>query len=186
MSPSRTSPSTVRQITIAAMLGTLPSVASAQQPKARQDTTSRPVKDSEPASGIRRVAARAIPRGTTLTAEDIAYASAATPAQHTLPHGVATLESPNRAAESNDLLIGWMTRRMITAGELLRAPAIEAPVVVKSGDDVEVLWRQGGIAVTAHGRATRSAATGDRIVVRLSAQRTIEGSVVAPGRVQVN
>ena len=186
MSPSRTSPSTVRQLAIAAMLGTLPSVASAQQKMPQHDTTSRPATDSEPASGIRRVAARAIARGTTLTAEDIAYASPNTPALHSVPHSVATLESPSRPAESNDLLIGWVTRRMISVGQPLRAPAIEAPVLVKSGDDVEVLWRQGGIAVTAHGRATKSAAAGDRIVVRLSAQRTIEGSVVAAGRVQVN
>jgi flagella basal body P-ring formation protein FlgA len=183
MSPLRGAPSTVRQITIAAMLGVLPSIAAAQH-AAEPDTTAMAAKDSE-MPGLRRVAARAIPRGAVLTALDIAYASNARP-DHPLPHSVAVLDSIPRPAIDDDSLVGWTTRRMIKAGEVLRAPAIIPPQLVKAGELVELQWHDGSILITAKGHATRSASAGERVSVRLASQQSVEGSVVGAGRVRID
>lgn len=181
MSSLRGTSSTVRQVAIAAMLGALPSIAAAQ---VTRDTTVRPASDSE-LTGLRRIAARAIPRGALLTAADIAYAADARP-KHVVPHSVALLDTIPRPASQADTLIGWTARRMIAAGELLRAPAIIPPQLVKAGDLVELQWQDGSILITTKGRATKSASVGERVMVRLTPQQSIEGSVVGAGRVRVD
>ncbi len=138
----KTNPTTVQLLTIAALLGTTPSMLRAQQ---------KP-----------RIAARAIPRGTKLSVEDIAGAA---------PH---------------DSLIGWTTRRMIKEGETLRTPAIISPRVIASGDMVDVVFHEESITITAKGRATKDAGTGDRISIRLDEKRTIEGVVMGAGLVKVD
>ena len=135
-------PTTVQLLTIAALLGTTPTMLRAQQ---------KP-----------RIAARPIPRGTKLSADDI------------------------QGATSNDALIGWTTRRMIKEGEPLRAPAIISPRVIASGEMVDVMFHQESITVTAKGRATKDAGIGERISVRLDENRTVEGLVVASGIVKVD
>jgi flagella basal body P-ring formation protein FlgA len=192
MKTSRSPSPTVRQITIAALLGTFPSVAAAQTPQAPNDSSARSMDDLDSVETASRVpvALRTLSRGAVLTADDIGYAPRSQRAAHPVPHSVAqldqTLETNTLPAKEHDRLIGWTTRRVITAGERLGVPAIMPPQLVKSGELVEVSWKEGGILVTAHGRATRSAAVGERIIIRLPAQRSVEGSVVAAGHVLVN
>ncbi|MDB4917744.1 MAG: hypothetical protein JWM95_5388 [Gemmatimonadetes bacterium] len=180
MSAMRGSPFTVRRITIAAMLGALPCVGAAQKPAADHDAHAMAARDSE-LPGLQRVAARAIPRGAVLTAADIAYARP----HHPLPHSVEVLDTIPHPASEADSLVGWSTRRMIKAGEVLRAPAIIAPQLVKAGDVVELQWRNGSILITAKGHATRSAGAGERVTVRMTSQQSLEGSVIGAGRVRV-
>jgi flagella basal body P-ring formation protein FlgA len=187
MAPMPSQP-TVRRLTIAALLGAIPGFAMAQTPGApasRMAAASNTDADDAPSDRV-AVAAHDLARGATLGVADIAYANrGALPGR--AAHGPAA--SPAAALEpagAEDPLVGWMTRRVIAAGEPLRAPAIVAPQLVKTGDLVEVVWGQDGIVVTMRGRATRSAAVGERIAVRMDAQRKLEGTVVAPGRVRVN
>jgi flagella basal body P-ring formation protein FlgA len=79
-----------------------------------------------------------------------------------------------------------MTRRLIAAGEPLRAPAVAPPQLVKSGDLVEVSYQADGVSITMRGRASRSAALGERITVRMDNQRKLDATVVAAGRLRVN
>ena len=114
------------------------------------------------------LAARALPRTTILRASDITTAVA--PMCH----------AGDLAADS---LVGRVTRRVIRAGEPLRAPGVVLPPLVSAGDDVEVTVAHDGVRLTMHGTATASAILGDLVWVRLGAKRRMQGVVTAPGRV---
>ena len=188
MPPLQTQP-TVRRLTIAALLGTIPAVSSAQTTPTHAGPTMLPATGagtSEMDRSIDRVAVAAheIARGSTLTAGDIAYAPRDA---HTRERSRSATPSTNTTpAAADDSLVGFTTRRLLAAGEPLRAPAVVAPQLVKSGDLVEIVWGQDGIVVTLRGRATRSAGVGERIAVRVDSQRKLEGTVIAAGRVRVN
>jgi flagella basal body P-ring formation protein FlgA len=189
MAPMPSQP-TVRRLAIAALLGAIPGVAVAQAPGSPAPRTA-PVAntstDADDESSNRvAVAAHDLARGATLGVADIAYANRGALPERAPGGPTAAPAAALEPAAADDPLVGWMTRRMIAAGEPLRAPAIAAPQLVKSGDLVEVVWGHNGIVVTMRGRATRSAAVGERIAVRMDAQRKLEGTVVAPGRVRVN
>ena len=175
--------STVRLLTIAALLGVIPCIGSAQN--------SVPAPAASPAANANEktfateqvaVAAREIARGKVLVMADIAYASSDSRVH------VRSLAPPEvtTPATSGDSLIGFVTRRLIATGQPLRAPAVVPPLLVKAGDAVDVTWDHDGILVSLRGRATRSAALGERIAVRVDAKRNFEGTVVAAGRVRVN
>ena len=105
-------------------------------------------------------AARAMARGESLAAADIAAAPGDTLAPH---------------------LVGWTTRRMIAAGEVLRTPAVSPPASIRAGDRVAVVYAQGGIALRLAGTAATDAPLGARVAVRVDTRRRFEGIVTAPG-----
>ncbi len=162
----------VQRLTMAALLGTLPSMVEGQTTVTRSDMI--------------RVAARNIPRGAVLTASDIAYEKKDIPTAHTTPHSVFAADVEHQPATANDSMVGWTTRRMIAIGEPLKAPAVLSPRLIVSGEMVDVIWSQGAVVVSAKGHATRAAGANEKIEVRLDAQRVVEGTVVAPGRVRVD
>lgn len=168
--------SIVQRLTIAALLGTLPTMLEGQGARVANAAPQVPADDNtdELAPDAVRVAARPIARGSVLTASDIAYEKKRNPA------------GDRRPAAANDSLVGFTARRLIATGEPLRAPAVIPPRLVASGDMVDVIWRDGSIVVSAKGRATRAAGAGERIAVRIDEKRTVEGMVVAPGRVRVD
>ena len=73
------------------------------------------------------VAARALARGAVLTADDITYPDSA-------------------AATDSTVAPGWVTRRVVAAGEPLRPPAVQPPVVVTANQPVELEWTDGVLA----------------------------------------
>jgi flagella basal body P-ring formation protein FlgA len=113
------------------------------------------------------VAARDIPRGVALVSADIAYRAAT-------------------ATEQTSATTGWVTRRIITAGEVLRAPAVSPPLLVNAGDEVEAVWRDGSLELRIHGRAMNAAAEGGRVSVRVDMARRFEGVAVAAGLVKLD
>jgi flagellar basal body P-ring formation protein FlgA len=110
------------------------------------------------------VAARALPRGWVLTADDMTTAG----------------------AEARQAPVGWTTKRMIAAGEPLRAPAIAPPDAIRAGQPVDVLWSDGAIRLRLKGTAMNAATLGARVTVRIDARRRLEGVATAPGTVQLN
>ncbi len=106
----------------------------------------------EPSGGGTPVAARTLPRGAALAAEDVVGDPAA--------------------------LEGWVTRRVISEGEALREPAIAPPDLVTAGEVVQVVWKHGGIELRLVGRATSSGALGERVQVRVDSRRRFAGLVV--------
>jgi flagellar basal body P-ring formation protein FlgA len=117
-----------------------------------------------------------------------------------LATGAAAQENPPVAArdlargvtlEAADVLgdgeiVGWVTRRVVREGEALRPPAIAPPEMVRSGDTVQGVWRQGGMEIRVQGRAMNSAAEGERVSVRVDARRRFEGVAVGSGVVRLD
>ncbi len=121
-----------------------------------------PVATASPAP----VAARVIPRGAVLVADDIAP--------------VAGVPDTGRRVAP-----GWIARRRIDLGEPLRPPAVVPPMVVQAGDTVLATLRQDGVALTVRAVALGAAAVGDRLAVRLDVHRRFEGILIAPRQVQL-
>ena len=107
------------------------------------------------------VAARDLPRGVELTAADLS--------------GDTTAAS----------MVGWVTRRVIRAGEQLKEPAVEPPQLVRAGSEVVVRAEYGGVVVTRPGTALASGSLGDRVRVRLDVQHTITGIVASRATVRI-
>ncbi len=111
------------------------------------------------------VAARDIPRGVELTAADIAADSA----------GAAVVASR----------IGWVTRRVMRAGEALSEPSVAPPQLVHAGASVTVRAETGGVVVTRPGTALMSGSLGERVRVRIDSQHIVTGIVSASATVKI-
>ena len=114
------------------------------------------------------VAARALPRGTVLTAGDIASAPAPS-------LGAVPAESPVAA--------GWVTRRMVRAGEALRAPAVAPAPLFAANHPVRFVVKRAGFQMSIDGVALVAASLGDTVPVRLGAKRRMTGVVSGPDEV---
>lgn len=120
------------------------------------------------------VATRTIARGVTLGAGDVAYRD-------------STLSSTRSVvADSSPVAAGWVTRRVIAAGEVLRAPAVEPPTAVSANQSVAVEWSDRNVRLTMRGIATRNAPVGSRVSVRMESGRRVETTVVGAGRVRLD
>jgi flagella basal body P-ring formation protein FlgA len=90
------------------------------------------------------------------------------------------------SADTNQVAAGWVTRRVIAAGEVLRAPAVEPPTAVSANQLVAVEWVDQNIRLTMRGVATRNAPMGSRVSVRMESGRRVETTVVGAGRVRID
>lgn len=106
-------------------------------------------------------AARDLQRGVTLTRDDYVGAGESGP-------------------------VGWVTRRVVRAGEPLRPPAIVPARVIRSGDQVKVVWSDGALEVRLTGRAMNAAAAGEPVRVRVDARRRFEGTANEDGTVRLD
>ena len=123
---------------------------------------------------VRRVpiASHQIARGATITADDIELRD-------------STMRS-GASVDTNEVAPGWVTRRVINAGEILRSPAVEPPSLVTANQPVEVEWADQNIKLTLRGVATRNAPIGSRVTVRMESGRRVDGTVVGAGRVRID
>jgi flagella basal body P-ring formation protein FlgA len=119
------------------------------------------------------VATRAIPRGTVLTADDFEMRD-------------TTVRLIGAQSDTGTVAVGWVTRRLINAGEILRSPAVEPPTVVNANSPVLIEWSDGNVSLTVHGIAARNGALGERIPVRTDLGKRFDATVVAPGRVRID
>ena len=144
---------------------------SARVVRAQQPTQQLAQQAAQPLTRRVAVAAHALARGEVLAADDIEIRDTAT---------------TRAMSDTNQIVPGWVTRRAIAAGEVLRAPAVEPPVVVAANQPVEVEWRDQNIRMTVRGIAARNGSMGERVSVRMEHGRRIEATVVAPGRVRID
>ena len=119
---------------------------------------------AQPRATTGDVATRALPRGTVLAADDMAPAA------------------PDAAGAAP---LGWTTKRLIAAGEPLRAPAVAPPDAIRSGQPVDVVYSDGAIRLRLKGTALNAAPVGARVAVRIDARRRLEGVAVGPSTVQL-
>ena len=118
------------------------------------------------------VARRDLARGVALTAADI---------DTVIEPRTARRPTPDARCPT----IGWLTRRVIRAGEPLRAPAVEPPPLIARGARVTVVWETAGLRVTRDGTAVGAAHRGERVVVRVDGARRLTGVATDAGTVTV-
>lgn len=83
-------------------------------------------------------------------------------------------------------LVGMSPKRHIAANRLIRITDLQTPVMVAKGAAVTMVYRQGGLLLTASGRAMENGGRNDVIRVMNDRSRlTIEAQVAAPGQVNV-
>ena len=78
---------------------------------------------------------------------------------------------------------GWITRRVVLAGEVLRPPAVAPAPLVVAGQIVQFTYVQDDLRLTLSGVATAAASLGETVDVRLGAKRRVAGIVSGPARV---
>ena len=110
------------------------------------------------------VASRTILRGRVLTVDDVT-------------------RDPRLPATPDSIVVGRIARRVIAAGEPLRAPAIMPAPLLRAGSPVTVVYRGGALALTVRGTALGDAAPGDRVNVRVDSKQRVEGVLAADGTV---
>jgi len=121
------------------------------------------------------VATRFIPRGEALRDSDIA-----------LRDTVITWRWGTVSPDTMRVQAGWVTRRPIAAGEVLRLPAVTPPPVVTSGSTVSAVWQDGPVRMVLSGVATNTAALGAPVGVRIDRGRRLDGVAVAPNTVRLH
>jgi len=120
------------------------------------------------------VATRALQRGDTLRAADIAVVDT------TIVWRWSTAIPDTTRAH-----VGWVTRRAISVGEVLRYPAVGASPVVHVGQRVSAIYQDGPVRILLTGTATNSAALGAPVGVRIDPTRRLDGIAVALNSVRL-
>ena len=135
-----------------------PAAASAQSAGATVDTP---------------VLARAVDKGQLLSEADFTIA----------PLGAGTARGALAVADAR----GMEAARRLQAGAPVRATDIIRPQLVRRGEPVTITVVDGGLKITAQGRALSNGAAGDLVrVVNLSSSRTLDGIVEKAGVVRIS
>ena len=119
------------------------------------------------------VAARSLKRGEILEHSDLRS------------ERIAVSRSAAEPLDDPAAIVGTRLRRDLAPGTILAATDLQRPAAVAGGSSVELLFTQGLITVTTTGQALAEADIGGTVAVRRGDGRTIHGTVIAPGRVQV-
>jgi flagellar basal body P-ring formation protein FlgA len=90
------------------------------------------------------------------------------------------------AVETVSDVVGLAARRPLNAGQMLRKADLMKPEIVRQNEPVTLVYELPGILLTVRGKAVNSGSEGDVVnVLNLQSNRTIQGTVVEPGRVKV-
>ena len=117
---------------------------------------------------------RSLPRGTILSEHDL--------------QALLVQRSPAHLPLINHIeeAIGSALKRPLTAGTELQHSMLEAPVVVKRGDQTVIAAGNAQLSVRMTGKALQDGAIGEQIRVQnLASKRTIQGEVQADGSILV-
>jgi flagella basal body P-ring formation protein FlgA len=119
------------------------------------------------------VASRNLDRGEIISSADIS------------PEVVNISQLRHGQLNDYDSILGKEIKRPITQGEAFRSAALDAPMVIKRGDIVNIEIQAGAISVSSQGTAMSHGRVGDRIRVRNSqSDRIVNAQVIASGKVQ--
>lgn len=91
------------------------------------------------------------------------------------------------ALQDTAAAVGMEARVVLYAGRPIRESDITPPAVIRRNQAVELIFRQGGLAISTGGRALDRGAVGDSIrVMNTSSRKTLFGRVLADGRIDVS
>ena len=124
-------------------------------------------------TGVRIVVpTRDIARGETMADRDLTFA--------TVPGSALMAGTVTSIAAAKDM----EARRMLHAGEAMRAEDLRHPIVVTRGQTVTMLFHAPGVELTAMGRAMGEGGVGDTVTIQNPASfRMIAGVITGPGTV---
>ncbi|WP_033921468.1 flagellar basal body P-ring formation chaperone FlgA [Sphingomonas sp. 37zxx] len=92
-----------------------------------------------------------------------------------------------RAAPPLRDIVGMEASRSLAAGAIVRTSDVIRPQLVRRGEPITILLRNGGLSITTAGRALSNGAAGDFVrIVSLSTNRTLDGVVDGTGTVRVS
>lgn len=90
--------------------------------------------------------------------------------------------SPAGAAHDSDMLVGMSVRRPLREGAAAFTRDVSAPLVVKSGDMVNITFDSGGISLTLQAKAMGPATVGQPFAAQnLQSKKIIEAVAIGPG-----
>ena len=122
-------------------------------------------------AGVRIVVpARDIARGETIGESDLTFAKV--PGAALMPGTVTNFDAVN----------GHASRRMLHAGEALRADDLRHPIVVTKGQTVTMTFNAPGVELTAMGRAMGEGGIGDTVTVQNPASFRMISAAVTGAR----
>lgn len=120
------------------------------------------------------VASRELPRGSVIGTDDLQLQQ-----RDVARLRGGYLEHPQQA-------VGKIAKRSIHRDDAVLPAQILSPQAVRRGSKVTILAKAGGLQVRMTGRALKGGSKGDLIeVVNDSSQKRVEGTVIAPGVVEV-
>lgn len=147
-----------------------PAPAAPSAPAARAVDPSGP-----PVAGWVLVLVHDIARGARLSPADVEWAA---PTNGIRPHG---------APAEIDAVVGQEARRMLRAGQPLRASDLKTPTVIHKGDPVRLIYVADGLRLTVDGQAQGDAAAGESVrVLNRFSKRSIDAVATAEGEARVN
>lgn|SRR3990167_4338596 len=121
------------------------------------------------------VAAAGIPAGTHLGSKDLALQEQDVSLQH------------RGYFQAREELIGFMTKRTISAGQIITPLQVDPARLVSKGENVAITAESSGIVIRTSGVALTDGAMGDLIQVRnAKSNKVVEGRIVAPGQIKVS
>ncbi len=92
----------------------------------------------------------------------------------------------NGYTTSKESILGKQLKRPLKAGDVIYSYHLQAPDIIKKGDQVTVIANRGGLSVVSAGIALNDASKGEK--VRIENQRStriIQAKVIGPGTVEV-
>jgi flagella basal body P-ring formation protein FlgA len=114
-----------------------------------------------------------VPRGTTLGDSDLEY------------QNVAAADYRAGTVTSMNALDGMETRRLLRAGEAVRADDVRHPILVTKGQTVTMTFAAPGITLSATGRAMTEGGMGETVTIQNPVSfRQITGIVTGAGEVR--
>ena len=94
--------------------------------------------------------------------------------------------APQDAPRNAEAVIGMAARRPLREGDAVALRDVSAPVVVKAGDMISVVYEDGGIRLTLQAKALASAAVGDSLTVQnIASKKMIEAVATGPDEAAV-
>ena len=88
---------------------------------------------------------------------------------------------------SRDQVVGFAARGSLQPGRPLRTADLMKPDLVQRNETVTLVYEVPGIVLTIRGKAAEGGAEGDVIsVLNEQSKRTVQGTIVGPGRVVIN
>jgi len=123
-----------------------------------------------PACAQSVLAARTLRAQTVITPEDV----------------VMSEETVNGAYTALEEVIGFETRVALYAGRPVRSGEVGPPALVERNQIVPLIYRAGGLVISADGRALGRAGVGETIrVMNLASRQTVSGRIRADGTIVV-